>query len=58
MTLIKRVDEGYDWLFAQDIMGLITIYGGAKSHIVIRLAEFNLTAAIGVGKKIYHQLLT
>ena len=26
-------------------------YGGAKSHIVIRLAEINLTAAIGVGKK-------
>ncbi len=58
IAIIKRADPGYDWLFTQDISGLITLYGGANSHMAIRSAEFNITASIGVGEKIYSQLLT
>ena len=57
IALIKRADPGYDWLFAQDIIGLITLYGGANSHMAIRSAEFNITASIGVGEKLYSKLL-
>ena len=44
---------GFDWIFAQEIGGLVTCYGGAASHMAIRCAEFGVPAAIGCGKKIY-----
>jgi len=49
IVLIPQADPGYDWLFGQKISGLITMYGGANSHMAIRAAEFGLPAAIGVG---------
>jgi phosphohistidine swiveling domain-containing protein len=56
IVLIPQADPGYDWLFGQDLSGLITMYGGANSHMAIRAAEFGIPAAIGVGKTLYRKL--
>lgn len=56
IVIIPQADPGYDWLFGQNIAGLITMYGGANSHMAIRSAEYGLPAAIGVGEKRYGQL--
>lgn len=53
IVLLEKADPGFDWIFAQNIAGLITCYGGAASHMAIRCAEFGVPAAIGCGKKIY-----
>lgn len=53
IVVIPQADPGYDWLFGQNIAGLITMYGGANSHMAIRSAEFGLSAAIGVGAQLY-----
>ena len=57
IVLIPQADPGYDWLFGQEISGLITQYGGANSHMAIRSAEIGLAAAIGVGEKLYEELV-
>lgn len=57
IVIISQADPGYDWLFGHNIAGLITQYGGANSHMAIRSAEIGLPAAIGVGEKIYEQLI-
>lgn len=56
IVLIPQADPGYDWLFGQGISGLITLYGGANSHMAIRSAEFGLPAAIGVGEQLFKEL--
>jgi len=56
IVLIPQADPGYDWLFGQGIAGLVTLYGGANSHMAIRAAEFGLPAAIGVGEQRYRAL--
>ena len=43
-------------LFGQGIVGLVTLYGGANSHMAIRAAEFGLPAAIGIGEQRYREL--
>lgn len=53
IALIPQADPGYDWLFGHDIAGLVTMYGGANSHMAIRAAEFGLSAAIGIGEARY-----
>lgn len=53
IALIPQADPGYDWLFGRQIAGLITMYGGANSHMAIRAAEFGLPAALGVGETQY-----
>lgn len=53
---IKNADPGYDFIFSQNIKGLITCYGGANSHMAIRCAELNIPAAIGIGNKRFEQL--
>jgi len=58
VVMIPQADPGYDWLFEYDIVGLITMYGGANSHMAIRSAELGIPAAIGVGKKLYDTLET
>jgi glutamine kinase len=55
IIVIPQADPGYDWLFNNNIAGLITKYGGANSHMAIRAAEMGLPAAIGVGEKLYEQ---
>lgn len=56
IVLIPQADPGYDWLFSQGIAGLVTLYGGANSHMAIRAAEFGLPAAIGIGEQRYREL--
>ncbi|MCG5541849.1 MULTISPECIES: PEP/pyruvate-binding domain-containing protein [unclassified Halorhodospira] len=56
IVLIPQADPGYDWLFGQGIAGLVTLYGGANSHMAIRAAEFGLPAAIGIGDQRYREL--
>lgn len=56
IVLIPQADPGYDWLFGQEIAGLITTYGGANSHMAIRSAEFGIPAAIGVGEQEYRRV--
>lgn len=56
IALVPQADPGYDWLFSQGIVGLVTAYGGANSHMAIRAAEFGLPAAIGVGEERYRRL--
>ena len=56
IVLIPQADPGFDWLFGHGIAGLVTMYGGANSHMTIRAAEFGLPAAIGVGQATYDSL--
>ncbi len=56
IVLIPNADPGYDWLLARDIAGLVTMYGGANSHMAVRAAELSLPAAIGVGELQYREL--
>ena len=56
IVLIENADPGFDWIFSQDIAGLITKYGGANSHMAIRCAEFGIPAAIGCGEQRYDLL--
>ena len=56
IVMVPQADPGYDWLFGRNIGALITMYGGANSHMAIRSAEFGLSAAIGVGETLYEEL--
>lgn len=56
IAMIPQADPGYDWLFGQGIVGLVTMYGGVNSHMAIRAAEFGMSAAIGIGEKRYREL--
>lgn len=49
IVMIESADPGFDWIFTHKIVGVITKYGGAASHMAIRCSEFDLPAAIGVG---------
>ncbi len=56
IVLIPSADPGYDWLLARGIAGLVTMFGGANSHMAVRAAECRLPAAIGVGESRYATL--
>lgn len=53
IVFIRSADPGYDFLFAKQIGGLVTQFGGANSHMTIRCAELNIPAVIGAGEKNY-----
>jgi phosphohistidine swiveling domain-containing protein len=53
ILLIESADPGYDWIFTKDILGFITAYGGANSHMAVRAKELDIPAAIGVGSQLY-----
>ncbi len=57
IVIIPEADPGYDWIFKFNILGLVTLHGGANSHMAIRCAEKSIPAAIGVGKKNYDKIL-
>ena len=57
IVLIENADPGFDWIFSQNIGGLITKYGGANSHMAIRCAEFGIPAAIGCGEQRFDVLV-
>jgi glutamine kinase len=58
IVLIENADPGFDWIFAQNIGGLITKYGGVNSHMAIRCAEFGIPAAIGCGEQRFEAFLS
>ena len=58
IVLIENADPGFDWIFAQNVGGLITKYGGANSHMAIRCAEFGIPAAIGCGEQRFEVFLS
>jgi len=51
IVFLRSADPGYDWIFAKQIGGLITQYGGANSHMAIRSAEQGIPAIIGSGER-------
>ena len=53
IVLIESADPGYDWIFMNRILGLVTKYGGANSHMAIRCAELDIPAAIGCGEQLF-----
>ena len=55
IVFIKSADPGFDWMFSKNISGLITMYGGANSHMAIRCSELSIPAIIGCGEKKYTQ---
>jgi len=57
IVMIENADPGYDWIFTYNILGLITKYGGVASHMAIRSAEFNISAAIGCGVQLFNKIL-
>jgi glutamine kinase len=57
IIIIEGADPGFDWIFSQKIVGLITKYGGVNSHMAIRCAEFGIPAAIGCGEQRFDLLL-
>lgn len=57
IVFIPSADPGYDWIFTKGISGLITMYGGANSHMAIRAAELKIPAVIGAGEKYYNAWL-
>jgi len=50
IIFIKSADPGYDFLFTNNIAGLVTQFGGMNSHMAIRCAELGIPAVIGVGE--------
>jgi phosphohistidine swiveling domain-containing protein len=56
IVLIEGADPGYDWIFQKGLIGLITAYGGANSHMAVRCSELNLPAAIGVGDRLFKEI--
>lgn len=52
IVLLCQADPGFDWLFNHPIAGLITVWGGANSHMAIRCAERGVAAAIGCGEQV------
>ena len=56
IVAIESADPGFDWIFSRPILGLVTKFGGANSHMAIRCAEFGLPAAIGCGERKFDEL--
>ena len=56
IVCIESADPGYDFIFNENIGGLITKFGGANSHMAIRCAELGLPAAIGVGSLLFKNI--
>ena len=56
IVCIESADPGYDFIFSHKIKGLITMYGGANSHMSIRCMELGIPAAIGVGKSKFDEI--
>lgn len=56
IVMIPSADPGYDWIFSHDIIGLVTMFGGANSHMAIRARETGIAAVIGTGEFLYKKL--
>lgn len=58
IVCISSADPGYDFLFAKNILGLVTCWGGANSHMAIRCAELGIVAVIGCGEMLFNEILS
>ena len=58
IIVIESADPGFDWIFGRKILGLVTKFGGANSHMAIRCAEFDIGAAIGVGEYLFEKIIS
>jgi glutamine kinase len=58
IAMIASADPGWDWIFTHRIVGLITAFGGANSHMSLRALELELPAAIGVGEDRFRRWLS
>ena len=56
IVVTPNADPGFDWIFSRHIAGLLTMYGGANSHMAVRAAEFQLPAATGIGELLYQEV--
>jgi phosphohistidine swiveling domain-containing protein len=56
IALVEAADPGYDWMFTQGIVGLITRYGGMASHMAVRCHELRIPAVIGCGDNLFEKL--
>lgn len=56
IVVLTSADPGFEWLFSRPVKGIVTLYGGANSHMAVRCAEAGVPAAMGVGQAIYDQL--
>lgn len=57
VVAIESADPGFDWIFTKGLVGLITRFGGANSHMAIRCAELDIPAAIGCGEELFERLV-
>jgi glutamine kinase len=55
IVAIRQADPGYDWIFAHNICGFITAFGGANSHMAIRAGELSVPAVIGAGEALFER---
>ena len=55
ILFIPSADPGFDWIFSHQIGGLVTMYGGANSHMAIRASELGIPAIIGAGSQLFEQ---
>lgn len=56
IVVIEAADPGYDWIFAVGILGLVTMFGGAASHMAFRCSELGIPAAIGIGNSLFQKV--
>lgn len=56
IVCIENADPGFDWIFSQGISGLLTAFGGPNSHMAVRCAELNVSAAIGCGEMVFNKI--
>ena len=57
IVCITSADPGYDYIFSKKIKGLITMFGGINSHMAIRCSELGIPAAIGVGERLFKEIV-
>ena len=56
VILIENADPGFDWIFSNQIGGLVTKYGGINSHMSIMCEELNIPAVIGLGNDNFEKI--
>lgn len=56
ILVLDSADPGYDWVFTQEIRGLIAKTGGPGSHMALRCSQLGVPAAIGCGERSFRML--
>jgi glutamine kinase len=58
ILFVLSADPGFDWIFSRNIGGLVTMFGGANSHMAIRAGELGVPAVIGAGESLFQRWQT